>query len=88
MDGREIDAFLEERLNDIDELIQSELGFAPINITQPFITPEIHNLSCLLETEGTSIGLLSHNILGEYTSCVWYLLLILRSIPFLVQNEG
>jgi len=88
MSGCEIDAFLEERLNDIDELIQSELGFAPLNITVPLTAPEIHNLSFLLETEGTSIGLLTDNILGEYTSCVCCLLLILWNIPFLVPNEG
>lgn len=87
MSGREIDAFLEERLNDIDELIQSELGFAPLNVTEPFNAPEIRNLSFLLETEGTSVGLLSNNTLGEYTS-VSYLLQILWSIPFLVQNAG
>ena len=75
MSGREINAFLEERLNDIDELIQSELGFAPLNITEPSGAPEIRNLSFLLETEGTSFGLLSNNILGEY-SCVSYFLLI------------
>ena len=69
MNGRGIDAFLEERLNDIDELIQSELGFAPLNITEPFAAPEIHNVSFLLETEGDSVGFLSNNILGEYT-CV------------------
>ena len=81
MNGRGIDDFLEERLNDIDELIQSELGFAPLNIsTEPFAAPEIHNLSILLETEGDSVGLLSDNVLGEYT-CVSYLLLILWSIP-------
>lgn len=65
MSGREIDAFLEERLNDIDELIQSELGFAPLNVTEPFNAPEICNLSFLLEREGTSVGLLSNNILGN-----------------------
>ena len=80
MSSREIDAFLEERLDDINELIQSELGFPSLNITEPFTAPEIHNLSFLLETEGTSIGLLSDNILpGEYTTCVLYLLLILWS---------
>lgn len=82
MSGREINAFLEERLNDIDELIQSELGFATLNITESCTTPEIHNLSFLLETEGTSVGLLSNNsIPGEYT-CVPYLLLISWSISF------
>lgn len=53
MSGREIDAFLEERLHDIDELIQSELGFASLNITKPFTAPEIHNLGSLLETGRT-----------------------------------
>ena len=66
MSGHEIDAFLEDRLNDIDELIRSELGFAPLDITEPLTAPEIHNLSFQLETEGTSIGLLTDNILGEY----------------------
>lgn len=74
MSGREIDSFFEERLDDIDEFIQSELGFAPLNITEPFTASEIHNLSSMLETKETSIGLLSNNIPGEYTSCVSYLI--------------
>ena len=53
MSGREIVAFLEDRLDDIDELIQSELGFASLNITKPFTAPEIHNLGSLLETGRT-----------------------------------
>jgi len=73
MSGHEIDAFLEERLNDIDEFIQSELGHAPLNVTEPLTAPEIHNLSSMLETEGASSGLLSNAILGEYTSCLSYL---------------
>lgn len=67
-----MDASLEERLNDMDEFIQSEMGHAPFNITEPFISPEIHNLRSMLETEGTSSDLLWDNILGEYTSCVSY----------------
>ena len=74
MSGREIDTFFEERLDDIDEFIQSELGFAPLNNTEPFTSSEVHNLSSMLETKETSIGLLSNNILGEYTSCVSYLI--------------
>jgi len=73
MSFRDINAFLEERLNDIDELIQSELGHANLNITESFTAPEIYNLSSMLETEGTSSGLLSHTILGGYTSCLSYL---------------
>ena len=76
MSGREIDAFLEERLNDIDEFIQSELGQAPVSFTEPFAAPEIHNLSSLLETEGTSSGLRSNTLLGECTSCLSHVLIL------------
>ena len=72
MSGRQIDAFLEERLNDIDELIQCELGHANLNITEPLAALEIHNLSSMLETKRTSSGLLSRTVtaVGEYTSCL------------------
>jgi len=76
MCGRETDASLEEILNDIDEFIQSEMGHAPLNITESFTFPEIHNLSSMLETEGTPSDLLWDNILGEYTSCVSYPLIL------------
>ena len=88
-DRCEFEAFLEERLNDIDEFIQSELGDAPLNIIEPFTAPEIKNLSSMLETEGTSSGLLSNTMLGEsvLATCLSHRL-TLCSIQFLVQNEG
>ena len=70
-----MDAFLEERLNDIDEFIQSELGQAPTSITEPFTAPEIQNLSSMLETEGTWSGLRSNALLGECTSCLSHVLI-------------
>ena len=90
MSGREIDAVLEERLNDIDEFIQSELGHSTVRITEPFDAPEIHNLSSMLEKEGTLSGLRSNTLLaiGECTPCLSHVSLILWSTVFLVQNEG
>ena len=57
MSGRKIETFLEERLNDIDEFIQSELGFAPstMGVTEPFTADEVHSLSPLLEAPGESL---------------------------------
>lgn len=86
MSGREIDTFLEERLNDIDEFIQSELGHATVSITVPFTAPEIHNASAMLEKEGTPSGLRSNILLGECSSCLSHVL-ILWSIVLLVQKE-
>ena len=43
-----MEMFLDERLHDIDEFIQSELGFAPLNDTEPFIGEEVHSLSSTL----------------------------------------
>ena len=59
-----METFLEESLNDIDEFIQSELGFAPValGVTEPFTVDEVHSFSSLLEAPGESF--LSH-IQGE-----------------------
>ena len=59
-----METFLEERLNDIDEFIQSELGFASLalGVTEPFTADEVHSLSSLLEAPGESF--LSH-VQGE-----------------------
>ena len=56
MSGRKIETFLEERLSDIDEFIQSELGFAPLAAlgTEPFTADEVHSLSSMLEAPGES----------------------------------
>ena len=55
MSGRKIETFLEERLSDIDEFIQSELGFAPLALgTEPFTADEVHSLSSVLEAPGES----------------------------------
>ena len=56
MSGRKIETFLEERLNDINEFIQSELGFAPLalGVTEPFTVDEVHSLSSLFEAPGES----------------------------------
>ncbi|XP_078376322.1 uncharacterized protein LOC144659700 [Oculina patagonica] len=53
MSDRRIDA-LEETVSDIDKFIQSELGFDPLSVTEPFTAAEIHSLSSILETRGTS----------------------------------
>lgn len=39
---------MDERLHDIDEFIQSELGFAPLSVTEPFNGEEVHSLSSTL----------------------------------------
>lgn len=44
-----MEAFLDERLHDIDEFIQSELGFAPLSVTEPFNGEEVHSDALLLE---------------------------------------
>ena len=52
-----METFLEERLNDIDEFIQSELEFAPsaLGVTEPFTADEVPSLSKLLEAPGESL---------------------------------
>lgn len=65
MSGREIDT-LEEKLRDIDTFIQTELGFSPLSVTEPFTAAEIQSLSSMLETRGTSNESLSSNVLGEH----------------------
>ena len=59
-----METFLEERLNDIDEFIQSELGFAPLalGVTEPFTADEVHSLSSVIEAPG---GSLFSNVEGE-----------------------
>ncbi|XP_078376309.1 uncharacterized protein LOC144659684 isoform X2 [Oculina patagonica] len=54
MSGQEIDTVLEETVGDIDNFIQSELGFDPLSVTEPFTAAEIHSLSSILETRGAS----------------------------------
>lgn len=49
-----IDTVLEETLSDIDEFIQSELGFAPLVATEPLTTAELHDLSSLLQNRQSS----------------------------------
>lgn len=61
-----IDTVLEETLSDIDEFIQSELGFAPLIVTEPLTAAEVHDLSSLLQTRESSNGLLLRNTPGEY----------------------
>ncbi|KAL9987265.1 hypothetical protein ACROYT_G001543 [Oculina patagonica] len=51
-----IDNVLEETLSDIDEFIQSELGFAPLIVTEPLTAAELHDLSSLLQTRESSNG--------------------------------
>lgn len=77
MSGREIDTFLEETLSDIDRFIQSELGFDPLSVTEPFTAADIHRLSSILETRGRSNGSLSPNVLGEHTSVFKYIMFYL-----------
>lgn len=61
-----IDNVLEETLSDIDEFIQSELGFAPLIVTEPLTAAELHDLSSLLQTRESSNGPLLRCTPGEY----------------------
>lgn len=42
---------LEEKLNDIDEFIQSELGFEPLAALGPLTAAEVNGLSSFLQTQ-------------------------------------
>ncbi|KAL9987267.1 hypothetical protein ACROYT_G001546 [Oculina patagonica] len=67
MSDRRIDA-LEETVSDIDKFIQSELGFDPLSVTEPFTAAEIHSLSSILETRGTSTESFFPYALGNETT--------------------
>jgi len=60
-----IDTVLEETLSDIDEFIQSELGFAPLIATEPLTAAELHDLSSLLQNRQSSEESVLGNTLGE-----------------------
>ena len=60
-----IDTVLEETLSDIDEFIQSELGFAPLIDTEPLTVAELQDLSSLLQNRESSEESLLGNTLGE-----------------------
>lgn len=59
---RQIDAFLEERLADIDDFIQSELGFEPLSAAALPTGTDLNGLRCFLQTQELSSG--SPNIHG------------------------
>lgn len=63
-----IDTVLEETLNDIDEFIQAELGFAPLSATEHGRTStELQNLSSsVLQTRETSNGSVVGHTPGEH----------------------
>ena len=61
-----IDPSLEETLCDIDEFIQSELGFASPITTEPLPAAELHELSSFPQTQESSNGSQLSNTLGEY----------------------
>ena len=46
-----VDAFLEEKLYDIDEFIQSELGFEPLAALAPLTDAEANSLSSFMQTQ-------------------------------------
>ena len=60
-----IDTVLEETLSDIDEFIQSELGFAPLIPTEPLTAAELHDLSSLLQNRQSSDESVLGNTPGE-----------------------
>ena len=62
MSDLNMEAFLDERLHDIDEFIQSELGFAPLSVTEPFNGEEVHSLSSTL---GAPDALLLEHLQGK-----------------------
>lgn len=61
-----IDTVLEETLSDIDEFIQSELGFAPLIVTEPLTAAEVHDLSSLLQPRESSNESFLDNTPGEH----------------------
>ena len=80
-----IDPFLEETLCDIDEFIQSELGFAESPIaTEPLPVAELHELHSPLQTRESSNGPLLSDTLGEHR----FLKCIARGIGHFAQNTG
>ncbi len=88
MSDRRIDA-LEETVSDIDKFIQSELGFDPLSVTEPFTAAEIHSLSSILETRGTSTESFFPYALGKHTlKCIVFCLLIIWSILLVVPSEA
>jgi len=60
-----IDPTLEETLCDIDEFIQSELGFASPVTTEPLPAAELHELSSFPQTQESSNGSQLSNTLGS-----------------------
>lgn len=79
-----IDPTLEETLCDIDEFIQSELGFASPIATEPLPAAELHELHSPLQTRESSNGPLLSNSLGEHR----FLKCITRGIGHLTQNTA
>jgi len=61
-----IDPTLEETLCDIDEFIQSELGFDSPIAKEPLPAAELHELHCPLQTRESLNGPLLSNTLGEH----------------------
>ena len=62
----QIDPELDERLNDIDELIQSKLGFECLNV-ENLLTPsaDAHESGCVLPTREFFSGSSSFNNPGQ-----------------------
>ena len=60
-----IDTVLDETLSDIDEFIQSELGFAPLIAAEPLTAAELHDLSSLLQNRQSSDRSFLGNTQGE-----------------------
>ena len=53
---RKIDATLEDRLSDIDEFIQSELGFPPVShISESVTVEELYSISSLFREAGDEL---------------------------------
>lgn len=53
---RKIDTTLEERLSDIDEFIQSELGFPPVSHNSESVTvEELYSISSLFREAGDEL---------------------------------
>lgn len=70
-----VDTTLEERLRDIDEFIQSELGFVPLNnISEPSTAAELHNLNSLFQNREMTNGLLGEHKFNFFITCMCHLL--------------
>ena len=67
MSYSQIDRELDERLNDIDELIQSKLGFECLNAENLVLTPaaDAHQSGCVLRTREFFNGSSSFNNPGQ-----------------------